>query len=372
MEENKTDFTGKTLLYDPMFDPKMKEAGMKRAKNTKMKILFVIVILCFIGLSLYFSFTSLAQDKFEYRTTDDGQLQLYQFNGGEQDTVLRIEYLTDENGGNPDVSRPVSLVRQWAVTCNEYLRFIVIGKDVKEISGKSFYSCKNLFGIFVEDGNERYRVIDGVLYELENGAPVKAILCPAKRGYALLAVELGAPEPKTADDAAAFLSYVDAHKEEIDAAYSDEDADHNEKPAEEKFRFAVDFPDTVTAIGEMCFAYCERLQSADLHEGITDVETMGFFRCEQMETLNLPPTLKRIGSDAFSYSKSLNYVFIPKSVIKIGHHAFFGSAAPEIHMEASKEEVRANVDLGNSWTPKVKKVVYVKVPVLYSQVKEAA
>ena len=75
MEEHKTDLTGKTLLYDPMFDPKMKEAAVKRGKNTKMKILFVIVILCFIGLSLYFSFTSLAQDKFEYKTTDDGLLQ---------------------------------------------------------------------------------------------------------------------------------------------------------------------------------------------------------------------------------------------------------------------------------------------------------
>lgn len=372
MEENKTDLTGKTLLYDPMFDPKMKEAAEKRGKNTKMKILFVIVILCFIGLSLYFSFTSLAQDKFEYKTTDDGLLQLYQFNGGEQDTVLRIDCLTDENGDNPDEAQPVSEVRQWAVTCNEYLRFISIGKDVKEINGKSFYSCKNLYGIFVEEGNERYAVIDGILYELENGAPVKAMLCPAKRGYAMLAVQLGAPEPQTADDAEAFLSYVEAHKDEIDAAYSDEDADHNEKPAEEKFRFTVDFPDTVTTIGELCFAYCERLQAADLHEGITDVETMGFFRCEQMETLDLPATLERIGSDAFSYSKSLHYIFIPKSVIKIGHHAFFGSAAPEIHMEASKEEVKANVDLGNSWTPKVKKVVYVKVPVLYSQVKEAA
>ncbi len=372
MENDKIDFTGKTLLYDPMFDPKMKEAMVKRGKNTKMKILFFIVIICFIGLSLYFSFTSLAQDKFEYRTLDNGQLQLYQFNGGEKDTVLRIDCLTDENGGNPDASQPVSAVRQWAVTCNEYLRFIEIGKDVKEISSKSFFSCKNLFGIFVEEGNERYRVIDGVLYELENGEPVKAILCPAMRGYVLLAVKLGAPEPKTADDAAAFLAYVEEHNKEIDAAFGVEDDDGKEKPADGKFRFSVSFPKTVTTIGEMCFAYCENLQSADLHEGITNIETMGFFRCEQMETLDLPSTLERIGSDAFSYSKSLNYIFIPESVIKIGHHAFFGSSAPEIHMEASKEEIEQNVDLGNSWTPKVKKVVYVKVPILYSQVKEAA
>ena len=173
-------------------------------------------------------------------------------------------------------------------------------------------------------------------------------------------------------EAGALLAYVDAHKEEIDAAYSDTDANGGEKPEAEKFRFSVDLPDTLTAIGETCFAYCERLRSANLHEGITDVETMGFFRCEQMETLDLPTTLERIGSDAFSYSGSLTYIFIPKSVVKIGHHAFFGSAAPEIRMEASEEEVRENVDLGNSWTPRIKKVVYVKVPVLYSQVKEAA
>lgn len=372
MEEKKIDFTGKTLLYDPMFDPKMKEAALKRGKNTKMKILFIIVILAFIGLSLYFSFTSLAQDKYEFKTLEDGRVQLYQFNGGEEDTVLRIDYLTDENGENPDAAEPVSVVRKWAVTCNEYLRFISIGKNVEEIDGKSFYSCKNLYGIFVEEGNERFAVIDGILCELENGKPVRAILCPAKRGYAMLATQMGAPEPETADDAAAFLAYIEEHKEEIDAAYSDSDADGNEKPDGEKFRFSVDFPDTVTVIGELCCAYCERLEYAELHEGITDIETMGFFRCEQMKRLDLPSTVELIGSDAFSYSKSLPYVFIPKSVTKIGHHAFFGSAAPEIHMEASKEEVKANVDLGNSWAPKVKKVVYVNVPVLYSQVKEAA
>ena len=372
MDETRIDLTGKTLLYDPMFDPRMKEAAERRGRNTKMKILFVIVILCFIGLSLYFSFTSLAQDKYEYKTTKEGLLQLYQFNGREQDTVLRIDCLTDENGENPDASQPVSAVRQWAVTCNEYLRFIYIGKNVKEIDGKSFYSCKNLYGVFVEEGNERYAVLDGVLYETEGGRPVKAVLCPAKRGYAMLAVSLGAPEPKTADDAETFLDYVEAHKDEIDAAYSDEDADHNEKPKAEKFRFTAQLPDTVTTVGELCFAYCERLSYVRLPEGLAEVETMGFFRCEQMEKLDLPATLERIGSDAFSYSKTLTYVFIPKSVVKIGHHAFFGSGAAEIHMEASKDEVKANVHLGNSWTPKVKKVVYVNVPILYSQVKEAA
>ena len=372
MDGNKSDFTGKTLLYDPMFDPNMKEAAQRRAGNTKMKIFFIIVILAFIGLSLYFSFTSLAQDKYEFKTLKDGQIQFYQFNGGEDDRVLRIESLTDENGEHPDASQPVTVVRQWAVTCNEYLRFIYIGKNVREIDSKSFYSCKNLLGIFVEDGNEHFAVIDGVLYALEGGKPVRAMLCPAKRGYALLAAEMGAPEPKTVDDAEAFLSYIDGHKEALDAAYSDSDADGNEKPEAERFRFSVDFPDTVTVIGEMCFAYCEKLAYADLHEGITDIEMMGFFRCEQMTKLDLPSTVVTIGSDAFSYSKSLTYIFVPKRVAKIGHHAFFGSAAPEIHMEASEEEVKAHVDLGNSWTPKVKKLVYVKVPVLYSQVKEAA
>ncbi|MCR5041692.1 MAG: leucine-rich repeat domain-containing protein [Clostridia bacterium] len=372
MEPTKTDFTDKTLLYDPMFDPKMKASAAKRAKNTKMKMLFVIVILSFIGLSLYFSFTSLAQDKFEFRTLDDGRIQLYQFNGGENDPVLMIDSLRDENGENPDPSQPVSVVRKWAVTGNEYLRFIHIGKDVEEIDGKSFYSCKKLFGIFVEEGNEHYAVLDGILYELEDGKPVRAVFCPARHAYALLAVELGAPELSSVDAAEAFLDYIDEHSEEIDAAYSDQDADGENKPEAERFRFSVDFPDTVTVIGELCFAYCERLEYAQLHEGITDIETMGFFRCEQMTKLDLPSTLVTIGSDAFSYSKSVDYVFIPKSVTKIGHHAFFGSGAPEIHMEASEAEIKANVKLGNSWSPRIKKMFYVKVPILYSQVKEAA
>ncbi len=43
--------------------------------------------------------------------------------GGEQDTVLRINCYTDENGRDPEPSGPVSGAREWAFTCSAYLRF---------------------------------------------------------------------------------------------------------------------------------------------------------------------------------------------------------------------------------------------------------
>ena len=44
------------LLYDPLFDKKP-DLKMKGKKNTVFKILFIIIITIFVGISLYFSFT---------------------------------------------------------------------------------------------------------------------------------------------------------------------------------------------------------------------------------------------------------------------------------------------------------------------------
>ena len=368
---NGNKYAGRVLLYDPMFDPKMKEAARKRGRNTFLKIVFTVMIVSFIAVSLYFSFRSISKDKFDFRTTEDGAVQLYLFSGKEEDAVLFVDYQRDKNGGNPDETKPVEVVREYAVSTNEYLHFIVLGKGVRQFDARSFYSCKNLYGVIVDEANEHYKVIDGVVYELQNGVPVTAVFFPAKRAYALCAEKLGAVVPTKSDEIDAFLGFLETHKDEIDRLYDDKTEDGEEKSEDELIRLRITMPETVTAVGQIAFTYAEKLAGVTLHEGLTDIGPMAFMRCGCFENLSLPSTLKTIGSDAFSYDGKIDTIFIPASVEKIGHHAFFETGAAEVKMELSEADVQAKVDLGDSWAPKVRKGFMVSVPILYSQGKEA-
>ena len=354
------------LLYDPMFDPKMKEAAVRRGKNTPMKIIFTAVILVFIGISLYFSFRSVAQDRYVFTDLDDGTVRLDLFNGQEADRVLKIDFKVKDDG-SADTSHPVTEIKAYAVTCNEYLRFIWLGKDVRTLDARSFFSCKNLMGILIDPENPYFTVIDGVLYQLEDGIPTRCLLSPAKRGCLLSAQKAGAPEVLTTDDAQAFSDWLDEHQDEADKAYNDVSEDGSDR-----FTYTVKLPETVTVIGQMAFAYAERISEVEMPDGLTEIEPMGLFRCSDLTSLDLPDSVVVIGSDAFSYASGIKDIFIPAGVRKIGHHAFFNDGAETVRMELSKDEVKELVELGDGWAPKVRKVFKVQVPIEYSQRREAS
>ena len=130
------------LLYDPLFDKKP-DLKMKGRKNIIFKTLFIIVIAIFVGLSLFFSFNSISSDKYTYKETDNGYT-LYQFVGKEDDITLHIDYVRNEMGA-VDITKPVTEVREFSMSCNEYVRFIFIGKDVSELQMHCFYYTKILW-----------------------------------------------------------------------------------------------------------------------------------------------------------------------------------------------------------------------------------
>lgn len=354
----KRDYTQRVLLYDPMFDEKMRNASESRYKSKWKRAVFVIVIVASVLASIYFSFYSLERDRYAFKETENG-IMLSQFSGRETDKVLYIDYLRDKDGNQPDTSKPVTQVREYAINCNEYLRFIYISKTVEKIESTSFFTVNNLYGVFVEEGNEHYGVVDGVLYELENGQPVKAVFSPAKRAYVLAAEAVGAAVPQSAEQVEAFLKFCEENTEEIDAVY-------------EEYRYTVDLPDTVKVVGHLAFAYNEKLRRVVLHEGIVELEEMALFRCSQMETVDFPSTLQKIGSDALSFCGEVKYIYIPAGVTEIGHHAFYNCGAEQVHMELSEEEADKLVDFGDAWMPKKRKVIMKAVPVLYNQEKEVS
>ena len=354
--DSQRDLSEKVLLYDPMFDAKLQESSRKREKSKGRRIFLVAFIVVSVVASIWVSFYSLERDRYVYKENDEGII-LHQFSGRDDDKILYVDYLRDKDGKNPDTTKPVTAVREYAVNCNETLRYIYISENVEKIENTSFFTVNNLYGIFVEEGNEHYCVIDGVLYETKNGKPIKSVLSPQKRGYALVAESLGAKLPSSPAEVDAFLKYCEENKEEIDKAY-------------EEFRYTVTIPDTVKILGQLSFAYNEKLKEIVLPEGLEEIEEMAMFRCWQMEKVDFPSTVQKIGSDALSYCGEIKYIYIPANIVDIGHHAFYSCGAEQVNMELSEDEVKNNVKFGDDWAPEKRNVFMKQVPVLYNQVKE--
>lgn len=358
MSEN---ISEKEHLYDPMFAKKPptgwedSEKGGFFGKAVVKKAVFIFFLVIAIGTSLFFSFRALGKETYTYDNTEIG-LQLSEFNGGEKDTVLYVEYKADENG-QFDTSAPVASVRNYAVCCNEYLEFIFIGKDVKELEYNCFYYCNNLKAIFVDSENPNYTSVDGVLYSKDM---TEIIIHPIKHHEYVAALKMGASPIETQADCEKFRNEFEER-----IGYNEEE--RSEKVIEFISNNAdtYEIPDTVTKIAPFCFNYCSTLTYIEIPDGVKEFGQMAFFKCSSLKSIYLPDGLETIGSDAVSYCREINYIYVPASVKTIGHHAFFDDLGCEkIYMGAeSKDDFKA----GESWLPKQGERSNKNVEVVYGQ-----
>ncbi len=319
------------------------------------KVIFVAVIIVAVSLSLYFSIRTVQKDSLEYEPIDAGTYELVKFsNTGfvkEMDVDYVSEIVYDKNNNDPetnfsfkkDETKPVTVIHEYAFNCDEKIEIIRIGKDVKEIDGKSFYSCYNLRQILVDDENQNYCDVDGVLYTKD----MKEIVCCPINYDAYLAEKLGYEEEVLPED-----GNYESYKKEV-------------------LTFVV--PKTVEKIGKLCFNY-SAFSEIYLPEGLKTIETLGFFKCEGLEALytykndlnaknvynSLPEGLEYIGSDAFTLNQAMTYLYIPSSITYIGHHAFWDTVHKEsgnlmgvayIDVGMSENDFNSNVEYGNQWAP---------------------
>ncbi len=345
------------LLYDPLFDKKP-DVEMKGKKNTTFKILFIIIITIFVGLSLYFSFTSISSDKYTYKENGTGYT-LYQFAGKEDDITLHIDCVRDE-AGIADPMKPVTEVREFAMSCNEYVCFIFIGKDVSELEPHCFYYTKSLMAVIVDPENQNYVSVDGVLYSKDMK---EIILHPMRNHQYRAALEAGIAAPADDGTAETFLN-------EFSKKYGDEataDTEEFEKQFSKQAFYVI--PDSVTKIEDSCFSDCEALTYVTIPSSVTEIGNLAFFKCKGFETITIPDGVTSIGSDGFSYCERVTYIYVPESVKFIGHHAFYGNlGCDKIYLGAESED---SVETHENWLPKQNPRSLKDVEAVYGQERRA-
>lgn len=337
---------------------------------TLKKIIFTILLLIAVGLSMYFSVRVVSRTPFEYDQLSDGTYEFVKFNNtgyiGHLDIDYAVEIVTDKE--NPDAatnftlqkdeSKPISKIPQFCFNCDETVETIYIGKDVKEIDGKAFFTCRKLKQIIVDEENEYFCDIDGVLY---NKDKTQIILYP--------------------------MNHPEYLREKY--GYNDTIWADGENNMEFRARYEADIltyvlPSTVETIGELAF-YDLPLATLYMPEGLKRIETMAIMRNWWMTEIfsyesstakddetgfpavsklsgvyrSLPDGLEYIGSDAMSYCDDGAVLRIPASVKYIGHHAFFDTAEKsgdgflgyeKVYMGMSEEEYK-NIETGSQWIP---------------------
>ena len=338
---------------------------------TVKKIIFTVLILIAVALSMYFSVRVVSRTPFEYNELSDGTYEFTKFNNtgyiGHLDIDYAVEIVTDKN--NPDAATnftlkkdetmPITTIPQFCFNCDEKLETVYIGKDIKEIDGKAFFTCKALKQIIVDDENPYYCDIDGVLYNKDK----TEIICYPMNHVAYLREKLGYNDTIWAD---------------------------NENNLEFRERYEADvltyvLPATVETIGELAF-YDLPLAALYMPEGLKRIETMAIMRNWWMNDIysyesstaaedetgfsavaklsgvypSLPDGLEYIGSDAMSYNRTCNYLRIPSSVTYIGHHAFWDTVEKngdswggyfKVYISMTEEEFNSNVRAGDQCFP---------------------
>ena len=338
-------------------------------KNAKRnKIIVVIVLIIAIGCSIYLSVRAVHSDTYKYKDLGDGTYELVKFSNPGDITDITIDYVVDPETGEKDTSKPISVINEYAFNCDEILNSISFGKDVKEIDGKSIYSCWWVQNVWIDDENPYYCDLDGVIYTKDL---TEVVFYPndhdkylrAKLGYDNLLDDQGQP-----------MEELWGTTERYDEAFL---AEYNKQ-----IRTYV-IPSTVTKIGQLAFDY-SNITDLYIPEGVKTMETMAVFKntvllnvysyttdepikdvtykaIDSMSTVynSLPEGLEYIGSDCFYYCRGLSYMYLPKSVTYIGHHAFWDAVYEEndelkgvtqINTGATEEEF-SSVETGDQWRP---------------------
>ena len=141
----------------------------------------------------------------------------------------------------------VTLIGYGAFILNESLTSIEIPSSVNEIGVDAFVGCTSLKEIIVDEGNQKYRSKDSVLYS---------------KDMSILVAVPGARK-----------SFV--------------------------------IPDSVIMIGNCALFGCENLISIEIPNSVTEIGRCAFDRCENLTSIKIPDSVTEIGDSAFFFCSSL-------------------------------------------------------------------
>lgn len=264
-----------------------------------MKKVFTVVIALMLSIALLCScdVTDIAKGNLKIKYKFDGDMATVV--GVPDNATMPEIVIPDEYEG-----RKVTGIADFAAVNLENVTKITIGKNVSEISSWALENNKKLTAIEVDEANEFFCDVDGVLFSKD----MKTLLFyPMARGV--------------------------------------EDIVSSDGTTVKGINYQV--PDGVEVISTKAFYKCSDVREISLPPTVKTIEEKAFFRCSFTE-ITLPETLTFIGKDAFSYCGGLKEVVIPEAVTEIGEYAFYNcTSLHKIDIKSKESELT----LGKKWYP---------------------
>lgn len=264
-----------------------------------MKKVFTVVIALMLSIALLCScdVTDIAKGNLKIKYKFDGDMATVV--GVPDNATMPEIVIPDEYEG-----RKVTGIADFAAVNLENVTKITIGKNVSEISSWALENNKKLTAIEVDEANEFFCDVDGVLFSKD----MKTLLFyPMARGV--------------------------------------EDIVSSDGTTVKGISYQV--PDGVEVISTKAFYKCSDVREISLPSTVKTIEEKAFFRCSFTE-ITLPETLTFIGKDAFSYCGGLKEVVIPEAVTEIGEYAFYNcTSLHKIDIKSKESELT----LGKKWYP---------------------
>jgi len=157
------------------------------------------------------------------------------------------------------------------------IKVLNIPKTVTSIGSGVVEGCHYITAINVDEANEYYSSVDGVLFDK---AVTKLIAYPKAKGV----TEYTVPEGVTVIGNAAFKDTSATLKK-------------------------VNLPSTLVTIDVNAFRYCVGLTDIVIPVGVKTISTTAFYSCTKLKTVTLPKTITSIGGNAFSLCNALETVY---------------------------------------------------------------
>ena len=194
------------------------------------------------------------------------------------------------------------------------LRTVRFGKNLSFVGEGTFFCCYDLHGITVDEKNESFISLDGVLYSKDL---TEIVWCPISK------TEISMPESVTIIGPSAFSECSNIKNLSIP-----ENVTLIGNAAYEGCSITdLVIPDSVTEVGMAAFAHISSLKSVTFGSGLKKIPGLLFEGCGSLTYLMIPDGVTEIGKRAFNGCSSLKTITIPASVTEIDCFQVFDSCS---------------------------------------------
>lgn len=253
-----------------------------KKKIISVSAILICICLLFSGCDSVSTLLSGENEAIEYKI-ENGEATVVSVPN--QSTVTEI-IIPDEYEGVP-----VTKIADFAAVNLEYVTVISIGKNVREIGNWALENNQHVTAFNVDDENEYFCDIDGVIYTKDMKTVV--FFPPAKEG-----------------------------KYEIS--------------------------DGVETVRTKAFYKCQKITELVIPDSVKSIEEKAFFRCSAVTAITLSQNVEFIGKDAFSYCTGLTQIDIPSTIKQIDEYAFYNcTGLLTVNVDANESDLT----LGEKWYP---------------------